>query len=1371
MDGLRKPQPLSFEGNVAESWRTFETEFDIFIEAAYGDKNDRTRAYILLNLAGKEAIEKERTFTYAAEIRNDDNEVVQAAENRESVATLKRKFRELCNPMTNVIMERHNFNVRYQQPGEPVQSFITSLKILADTCEFDTLKDSLIRDRIVCGISSNSVRKQLLKERDLSLHKAIQLCQIHEAAEKHSEQVTEKHEVNAIAQRKTKEVKENAKCIYCGNVHAPRKEACPAYGKKCALCSKLHHFAKVCKSTPRRRVIKHVNAVLDEDEEDDNEHKEDWEYKVHGLSHNLTKNEIYCTARINSRDINLKIDTGAKCNVLPLQHFKQVKAKEAINKAKAVNLIAYGGERFSTLGTVDLLSKIGEISEIITFQVIDRQAMPILGLNDSLRLGLIELDSKVHEVGTDEEDAFREEILHEYADLFDDQLGTLPARYIMRIDPNVPPVVKPARKIPQAMEKKVKNALDDMMQKGVITPETEPTEWVSQMVAAEKKNGDIRICLDPRDLNKALKRPHYPMRTADDVASRIGNAKVFSTLDAKAGFWQIRMDKTSSRRTTFSTPFGRYRFLRMPFGINTASEVFQQAIERSFEGYPCTIIVDDILIWGSTIEEHDANLRKVLNRAQEVGLKLNQQKCQFRAKSVTFVGHKFTAEGLKPDPEKTEAIKVMPAPEDRPALQRFLGMTNYLGKFIKNYSEKTAVLRELLRKDTIWCWTDAHEQAFQKLKNDLASPPVLKYFDPTKPVVLSVDSSQSGLGAACLQEDAPVAYASRALSDAETRYAQIEKELLAAVFACRKFNDFVYGRKVTIETDHKPLISIVKKPLHAAPARLQRMLLQLQSYNLEFIYKKGKELFLADTLSRAYPDNLPEENDCNYDVITVLSISPSRMTELQQETLADPTLQKLTSVIRKGWPDQVRDVSDEIKPFFPFRDELVIENDIILKGQRAVVPKSLQSVYITILHKGHMGPERTRKLGSDVVFWPQMRQDIESAVSRCSACNSLKNHQQKQPLVNHPVPDLPWANLSADIFEWNNCQYLVVVDSFSGWFEFELLSNMSSSSVISKLKRLFATHGIPEKLMTDNGTQFTSREFELFTKQWNFTHLTSSPHYPRSNGLAENAVKQAKQLLEKSKTDNSDIMLGLLNLRNIPRDGMGSPAQRLLSRRTRTTLPTATKLLRPKTVNTAKVTQELKKARQQQKKSHDKSARDLRPLKDGEVIRMQTDKGFQRLATVKAHRDAPRSYVVTTNNTDYIRNRRHLIPVNEPRPRDSQLSHSPTHGSGSQTCGEQYTPAVTSHNQTATQPLPPAVSPSRTALSPLSTKTPTLPNGRHQVDWPSSPRRQLSSADDSHNRAGPPPTRFQMAAEQIPAMLPPVTTRSGRVVKPNPKYL
>ena len=198
MEALRKPAPLSFKGNVAENWRTFESEFDIFVEAAYSDKNDRTRTYILLNLAGKDAIEKAKMFTYAAEVRNEDGDIIQAAESQESVAVLKAKFRELCNPLTNVIIERHKFSTRFQEASEPVQNFITALKILADTCEFGTLKDSLIRDRIVCWVSSDALRKQLLKERDLTLHKAVQLCQIHESAERYSKEVSDQQEVNAV---------------------------------------------------------------------------------------------------------------------------------------------------------------------------------------------------------------------------------------------------------------------------------------------------------------------------------------------------------------------------------------------------------------------------------------------------------------------------------------------------------------------------------------------------------------------------------------------------------------------------------------------------------------------------------------------------------------------------------------------------------------------------------------------------------------------------------------------------------------------------------------------------------------------------------------------------------------------------------------------------------------------------------------------------------------------------------------------------------------------------------------------------------------------------------------------------------------------
>ena len=240
------------------------------------------------------------------------------------------------------------------------------------------------------------------------------------------------------------------------------------------------------------------------------------------------------------------------------------------------------------------------------------------------------------------------------------------------------------------------------------------------------------------------------------------------------------------------------------------------------------------------------------------------------------------------------------------------------------------------------------------------------------------------------------------------------------------------------------------------------------------------------------------------------------------------------------------------------------------------------------------------------VMWSigQRCDDIESAVSQCSACNSCKAHLQKQPLINHPVPDLPWATVGADIFDWNNHQYLVMVDSYSGWFKMDLLPESSSRTVIFKMKRLFSTHGIPEKLLTDNGRQFVSREFELFAKEWNFAHITSSPYYAQSNGLAENAVKQAFGSPEPAEHTRRW-------------HGFSSPASALQTHPHHN--PDINELLKPKPLSTSRVSTQLKKVRQQQKQYHDKSARHQRPLKPSEEVRMQTDKGFQRLAVVKSN--------------------------------------------------------------------------------------------------------------------------------------------------------
>jgi len=257
-------------------------------------------------------------------------------------------------------------------------------------------------------------------------------------------------------------------------------------------------------------------------------------------------------------------------------------------------------------------------------------------------------------------------------------------------------------------------------------------------------------------------------------------------------------------------------FKQLPFGLLASQDIFRKAMSEMFEDIPgVEVIVDNILVWGENEEQHDARLIKVLEQARSQNLRLNKNKCHIKQHEISYVGYILSKDGVKPDPKKTEAIAAMPAPKNREELQRFIGMLTYLAKFIPNLSQVASPLRTLLEKETEWHWHNDQEQSFKMLKQLATETPVLKYFDPKKPTKLSVDASSKGLGAVLLQEGHPITYASRALTQTQQNYAQIEKEMLAILFGCTRFHEYIYGiPNIEVETDHKPLEAILKKPLH-----------------------------------------------------------------------------------------------------------------------------------------------------------------------------------------------------------------------------------------------------------------------------------------------------------------------------------------------------------------------------------------------------------------------------------------------------------------------------------------------------------------------------------------------------------------------------
>ncbi|KAK2701516.1 hypothetical protein QYM36_019838, partial [Artemia franciscana] len=356
---------------------------------------------------------------------------------------------------------------------------------------------------------------------------------------------------------------------------------------------------------------------------------------------------------------------------------------------------------------------------------------------------------------------------------------------------------------------------------------THPTDWVNSVVIVEKLDKSLRICIDPHDLNKAIKRPHHPMPTFDEAIQKHEGAKFFTKLDARHGYWSLVLDEESSELTKFATPFGRFKFRRMPFGLISAQDEFQRRMEEAFEGVPgFSVIVDDIIISGKSETEHDVNTRAALTRTRE------------------------RTDGIHPDPNKVNALKEMPRPRNREELQTLLGRLNYLSRYIPNLSSQNEPLRTLSKQHK-FVWEEVHDNAFDTIKKSICS--TISPFNPSVGnLELQVDASKSGLGAVLIQNENIISFSSRSLNTTEQKYSQIEKELYAIVFGIRHFHQYLYGHSFVVVTDHKPLETLINRSMQKSSPRLQRMLLQIQPYDLTVIFRPGKEIPVPDTLSRLY---------------------------------------------------------------------------------------------------------------------------------------------------------------------------------------------------------------------------------------------------------------------------------------------------------------------------------------------------------------------------------------------------------------------------------------------------------------------------------------------------------------------------------------
>ncbi|UYV68139.1 hypothetical protein LAZ67_5003162, partial [Cordylochernes scorpioides] len=735
---------------------------------------------------------------------------------------------------------------------------------------------------------------------------------------------------------------------------------------------------------------------------------------------NLTE-DWYEEVKIKGKKANMKLDTGAQCNVLPLSLAGRLNLD--IQRSPVKSLISFSGHRIPVEGQSLAMCMVKNMTAYICFIISRDNTCPILGRQTCSNLGLVKRVNTC------------QAITQEYQELFEG-IGCLKGyEYEAKFqisDMNMQ--VRPPRPIPLSIKERVKKELEELEDNGIIKKLNYPTPISSQMVIAKQKE-KISICIDPSDINKVILRSHFPLQTFDQIAVNLHGSKYFTKLDLKKGYWQFKVAPNSQRYFTFSTPWGRYMFLRVPFGIKTAPEIFQK-------------IMADLL---QDLEGTENSMDDILIHA--------------------------------PDPQTLEI---------------------------------------------------------------------------------------------------------------RTR--------------------------------------------------------AIQQYDLRIKYKKGKELLTADLLSRdcSYEDTYLEKN---FEVLMTTPTNKSSYEELQALTKEDQELQELKHLILYGWPNYKSAVPESCKKYWPCRDELSTNEDLIFNGSIVFILLKWKAKILKLIHEGHQGTNSCLRRARDSIYWHGMSQDIINTVEICRTCQANQRNKTKEPMIIKEIPSLPWEIVAADIFSIKGKNYQLINNNYSGFIDFKEMKTMNFTETIESLKKWFGVHGIPSLLEIDNGPNFTSRDFKGFQKKWLFDHQTSSPLYPNINGLAERAVQTAKNLIRKCLDSGQEVELALLNFYNTPRDGLPSPAQCLFSRRTRTLLPTSTHQLEPEIQKGH--TQNLRNKREKQKTHHDKTAKTTRSFKEGEKIMLKQHHREWIPARV-TQEVAPRSYKVQTPTAEYRRNSSFMRHTNLKSPKQQR---------------------------------------------------------------------------------------------------------------------
>ena len=640
---------------------------------------------------------------------------------------------------------------------------------------------------------------------------------------------------------------------------------------------------------------------------------------------------------------------------------------------------------------------------------------------------------------------------------------------------------------------------------------------------------------------------------------------MFAKLDLNMAFHQIELHVNSRDITTFAGPNGLYRYKRLLFGVNMATEKFQHIMWQIVQGLPGVHnIHDDIRVVADSHAQLYDRVEAVIKKLSEKGLTLNFQKCVMGVESMTFMGDTLTSDGLKVSDDTVKAILNAPTPACKQELRSFLGLAQFCAKYVAGFATITSLLWDMTRANADWNWTSKEEEAFNQLKTQLTQTPVMTYFKQGETTRVTTDASGVGLGAILEQKQAdgeyrPVYYASRKLNNKEKRYSQFEREALGVKWACQRFYLFLCGNDFEICTDHKALVTVLGTKSTPPYARIDKWLLYLQQFRYKVTYIPGKRNY-ADVLSRL-PLNETESQATQlteeYAYCVARDAAPAAIPprEIERASAEDPTLQLLFNCIQT-------DEWSAMQPSYrAMKDEYWTPGQLVMRGNRIVLPEKLWKQTILLAHEGHQGIVRTKSRLREKVWWPDMDKQVEKLIRSCHPCQLVGPRPKPEPVRSTTLPDGPWTDIAADLVEISVGDHLlVIIDYYSRWPEVFFMKKTHASHVIKCMEAAFNTHGLPYSLRTDNGPPFASQEFESFLQYIAVDQKKGIPYWPQSNGEVERFNETVIKIVRIARLEKRDFKTAVPNFlfqyRTTPHTVTGiSPAELLMGRKMRTKLP------------------------------------------------------------------------------------------------------------------------------------------------------------------------------------------------------------------------